>query len=109
MTPVLLLLFGCLAAKIGVVHPVQAAESYFWRKFPSGPWAMGDAVLAYKAQSDSSGIASYPFWVNAQTGIIGCARYVANAFCPMDLNVCYFHPVFWPFVSYAVLFFCCWR
>jgi tetratricopeptide (TPR) repeat protein len=30
--------------------------------------------------------------VNVQTAIIGLARYAANAVCPIDLNVSYFHP-----------------
>jgi len=65
-------------------------------KVPFFVLAGSDAIIAYKGQHDTAGIASHPFLINVQTAIIGCARYIANLAWPMDLNVCYFHPGSWP-------------
>ena len=71
----------------------KAFKRVLLEKVPLLTLALADGVVEYLGQRNSGGIASFSFMTNVQTTVIGLARYVANLVYPIDLNICYFHPV----------------
>jgi protein O-mannosyl-transferase len=74
----------------------RQAGALFLEKLPFVCLSALMSVLVYHAESGAHGILARSLVMNCETAVVACARYIANAFAPVDLNVIVLHPGVWP-------------